>query len=72
MMLYLESKVNDREGACVPVWLNRNQVCRRLDGGVSGFFRRVRLVMGVPLYKFGEEFHGIVKDGRTVVTTKTS
>lgn len=72
MMLYLQSKVKGNEGPCVPTWLNRNQVERRLYGGVSGFFRRVRVVLGVPIYKHGTEFHGIVRDGRTVQTTEAA
>ena len=70
MILYLTSKVENHEGPCVPVWVNQNQVCRRIDGGVTGFFRRVRLIFGVPLCKTGKEFHGIIKTGRIVETTE--
>lgn len=67
MTIYLTSNVPEHQGPCVPTWLNRNQVCQRMDGGVSGFFKRVRLWHGIPLCKQGEEFHGIIKWGSNVV-----
>lgn len=67
---YLTSKVEGFEGPCLPTWINRNQVCVRLDGGVSGFFKRVHLLWGFPLCRYGEEFHGIVRDRRTVQSTR--
>lgn len=68
MKLYLTSRVPLREGPCVHTWLNRNQIYNRLDGGVTGFFRRVKLWRGIPLYKTGPEFHGIIK-GNSVEST---
>ncbi len=70
MRLYLQSTVKGREGPCVPTWLNRNRVERRLYGGISGFFKRVVTLFGVPIYKTGPEFHGIIRDGITVQTTE--
>lgn len=55
-----QSEVPDHIGECYPVWVNRNQVCNRLDGGVTGFFK---LLTG------GEQFHGIVwNDGKVYST----
>jgi hypothetical protein len=51
-----ESKVPGFEGPCHYTWLNRNIVCHRLDGGVSGFFK---------LMSGSKEFHGIIwSDGQ--------
>jgi hypothetical protein len=64
----LQSNVMHYEGPCVPVWLNDNQVCHRMDGGVSGFFKMV-----TPRWygrqKYGEDFHGIMRGG-VVESTK--
>ena len=61
----LTSCVRGHEGDCKPVWLNRNQLCNRLDGGVTGFFRRVERLTWWPHFavKVGPEFHGIVRNG---------
>ena len=64
----LTSKVKGYEGPCKPTWVNRNQVCNRFDGGVSGFFRLVRKRLGIHL-KTGDQFHGIVRDGKIVEST---
>lgn len=61
----LTSVVPGFVGPCAPVWVNRNQVCRRLDGGVTGFFKLTR--WGV--FRVGDEFHGIIRQGLTVEST---
>lgn len=33
----LLSKIEDHEGECKPTWINKNQFCHRIDGGVTGF-----------------------------------
>ena len=65
----LISKVKGYEGPCKPTWINKNQVCHRLDGGVTGFFKLVKKRFGF-YFRTGKEFHGIVKDGRTVKSTE--
>lgn len=60
----LISKVSGFEGPCKPVWINRNQVCIRLDGFITGFFRLGRW----PFYK-SKEFHGYIK-GNEVFSTE--
>lgn len=72
MILTLESKVPGHEGRCVPTWLNRNQVCHRLDGGVTGFFKLTPTFLGLPVRKVGEEFHGIIKDGKVYTTARSA
>ena len=67
----LTSIVPGHEGPCKPVWVNRNVLLRRLDGGVTGFFRRVELrLWGLVAIKTGPEFHGIVRNC-TVESTVT-
>jgi hypothetical protein len=56
----LESNVPGYVGPCVPVWVNRNQVYHRLDGGITGFFRLVKK-RWFGRQKVGEEFHGIIR-----------
>jgi hypothetical protein len=63
----LDSQVEGFEGQCLPVWLNRNQIDIRFGGGVTGFFKRTKRVFGVPK-RVGEEFHGIIKDGKVYST----
>lgn len=65
----LISKVEGYKGPCRPTWINKNQVCNRLDGGFTGFFKLVKKRFGLH-FKTGEQFHGIVKDGKTVETTE--
>lgn len=68
----LTSKVEGFTGPCKPTWLNHNQVCQRLDGGVSGFFKAVRPVkfLGMTFWlKHGNEFHGILRWGDTEITS---
>lgn len=58
-----DSFVPNHETMCVAVWLNRNQICNRLDGGVTGFFKAAeRIFPGVYITK-GKEFHGILRGG---------
>jgi hypothetical protein len=64
----LRSKVPGYVGQCVPVWVNDNSVCNRLDGGISGFFRLVRH-RWYGRQKYGDEFHGIVREGLEVEMT---
>jgi len=65
----LISKVKRHEGLCKPTWINKNQLCHRFDGGVTGFFKLVKKRFGF-YFKTGEEFHGIVRDGETVESTE--
>lgn len=70
-MKALMSKVPNHIGYCKPTWLNRNQVCNRLDGGISGFFKNVHSVWWWPLpVRYGEEFHGIIRGDAMVYPTK--
>jgi hypothetical protein len=56
-----KSIVPGHEGPCDSTWINENIVLRRLDGGISGFFRKVKNVWWWPFtIKFGPEFHGII------------
>lgn len=70
MKRYLQSTVPGHKGPCVPTWLNRNQINNRFDGGITGFFRRVKLVCGIPFCRTGPEFHGIIREG-IVESTKS-
>lgn len=65
----LFSKVKGHEGSCKSTWINKNQVCHRFDGGITGFFKLVKKRFGF-YFKTGKEFHGIVRDGRTVGSTE--
>lgn len=67
----LTSFVPGHEGACKPVWINRNCLAHRLGGdgdGVTGFFRRVRVSRLLPfvMISFGPEFHGVIRRGGIV------
>lgn len=64
----LISKVKGHEGLCKATWINRNQVCQRLDG-FTGFFKLVKKRFGFYV-KYGEEFHGIVRPGGIVELTE--
>lgn len=67
------SKVPDHEGPCAATWINPSGLNARLDGGRTGFFRRVRRVWRVWI-SYGPEFHGIAPfgtDGTTIFTTAT-
>lgn len=55
----IESTVPGHEGPCYPTWINKNQVCHRIDDGISGFFKNSI---------FGLEFHGLIKDGKVYDT----
>jgi len=75
----LISKVKGFEGPCYPVWLNDNQVCNRLDRGVTGFFKlkkkpdriKVRfLFWDIWLRPTQEEFHGIITGEGFVISTE--
>lgn len=51
----------------LPVWLNKNKVHNRIDGGVTGFFREFERIMpGVYLLK-GEEYHGMITENSIVM-----
>lgn len=57
----VQSHVGGFTGACVPTWVNLNQVHRKLDGGTTGFFRLAKKIPYLPLYFCtGKEFHGKV------------
>ena len=61
------SCVPGHECACAPTWLNTNTVCHRIDNGVTGFFRRIdRGLFGFK--KVGDEFHGIIRNGKVYTT----
>lgn len=67
----LQSRVTGSEGPCRPTWLNQNQVFRRIDGGVTGFFRQIESRWWCPFgVMVGPEFHGIVR-GRTGIVEST-
>lgn len=55
----LISFVKNNEGPCVPVWLNTNKCCNRLDGGTTGFFKNTKRILGIR-FRHGKEFHGII------------
>jgi hypothetical protein len=57
---HVHSTVPKFEGPAVAVWLNPNRLDHRLDGGVTGFFRCVKKIVGV-WWVVGPEFHGIVR-----------
>jgi hypothetical protein len=61
----LTSAVPEHEGQCRPTWTNTpGGLNHRLDGGLSGFFRRVRRLPRLPgLWPYGPEFHGIIRGG---------
>lgn len=65
----LQSKVPGHEGLCRPTWLNRNQVCIRFDGR-TGFFRAIKS-WGPFSWRTGPEFHGLITQQGTVVSTGT-
>lgn len=72
-MLILKSEVENHYGECSPTWLNRNQVCHRFDGGITGFFKNVKEVKFLFFkfkIKYGEEFHGIIQDDDDIVKEK--
>lgn len=56
------STVPGHEGRCKPTWINRNQVFNKIDGGITGFFKLVYRRYGF-LWRYGPEFHGIIRDG---------
>ena len=62
----IESRVKGHEGWCKPTWINQNQLDNRVDGGYTGFFRRVKKVW-IFWIKTGPEFHGIIKWGTNYV-----
>lgn len=56
-----KSIVPDHKDSCFFTWRNENQIDNRLDGGVSGFFRKAESTFIPWVYKLsGKEFHGIV------------
>ncbi len=62
-ILPIESKVPNHEGLCTPIWLNNNRLYNRIDGGTTGFFRKIKYFMGILPYKTGKEFHGVINQG---------
>lgn len=63
----LISSVEDFEGQCVPLWVNRSSASYRDVGAVTGLFQPVRKVPGVPLYIARRgHFHGYFKKDGTV------
>jgi len=66
--MIITSKVPGYVGLCKPTWINRNQICHRIDGGITGFFKLVRKKWGI-YWRTGKEFHGIIEDG-VVKTTE--
>lgn len=59
------SAVRGHEGPCTPVWISGPTRFRRSS---TGFFRNVKTVFGVMLYKYGPEFHGIAEGGKVNTT----
>ena len=67
-----KSTVEGFEGDCRPTWLNTNQVWNRLDGGVTGFFKHIKMTK-IGLYvKTGKEFHGIILPDGEIRSTAIS
>jgi hypothetical protein len=65
----LQSAVAGHLGACVPSWINSNQIDRRITGGPSGFFRHAISIKGFPFaLSVGSEFHGYVRQGQVLTT----
>ena len=70
-MKILISEVRGHEGKCKPTWLNLNTIYNRLDGGITGFFRNIKKSSFLFFnfnFKYGEEFHGIIKNNKVVST----
>ena len=66
----LQSVVPNHEGKCAATWVNNNQIYRRLDGCITGFFRNVKSVWWWPFeIKTGYEFHGMIVDGEVRPTS---
>lgn len=69
----LMSIVPGHTGYCEAVWVNRNEVLQRLDGGVTGDFRKVVVKSWWPFYvRTGPVFHGIVRNRNPGVVEPTS
>ncbi len=67
--MVFNSNVKGYEGKCKPTWINKNQFCHRVDGGVTGFFKNVKKIWWFWI-KVGKEFHGIVKANREIYSTE--
>lgn len=66
----MESDVPNHKGPCLLTWANRNQIDNRLDGGISGFFRKAEPTIISWVYRMtGTEFHGIVFWNTIIVKT---
>lgn len=63
MAKVLISRVAGSEGRCVPTWLCGNRILYAIDGGPTGFFRKVERGRLGFLRKVGPELHGIVRRG---------
>jgi hypothetical protein len=67
----LKSEVRGHEGACVAVWIEGNQVARRINGATTGFFKKSISIAGLPFgLTVGPEFHGYVTSKGIVRTTE--
>ena len=69
LFMVLQSRVAGHVGECRPTWLNYNEVCHRTDQGISGFFKPVKRILGIP-FRHGQEFHGLIRDGIVTSTSK--
>jgi hypothetical protein len=65
-----QSRVKGHEGDCVATWTNvPGGLFHRLDGYVTGFFRRVESRWWWPgVLKVGPEFHGAIVGGKIYST----
>lgn len=66
----LISEVKGHEGECYPTWINKNMVSARLNGYISGSFKKVRYICGIKFF-IGDEFHGVIS-GKTVQNFPTN
>lgn len=58
------SIVAGHEGWCAPTWTNRNTINNRLDGCITGFYRKVVQrwwSLFIPV-RVGPEFHACIYD----------
>ena len=68
-MRTFHSEVPGHEGLCKASWLNRNQVCHRIDVGITGFFRLVRRNRFGFWKRMGPEFHGMIRYNTDIVVS---
>lgn len=64
----LFSKVSGHEGLCIPTWVNSSQIDLRTSGLLTGFFKNVYKNRFGMIVKYGEEFHGHIRNGKVYTT----